>query len=223
MPSKYTVGYVEHDDKCVVVTIDKNVTSSYKTYINNRPVSIQQAYNRNNNAENRVDMAGVAINGSDVVISTLTVFGYAECGKVEAFANAMRKSHTSEFQAHNDEVQAVKDRDRNLSSTDGADSANTSLDRSGKPQDADLVKFSSITAWTIAIELENPTFKATAQQLHDRLMREWVVERGYNVPLSAYDYFAHSHGVAWPTTLKNATAGGLVKIEERHAQLLKNF
>ncbi|KDR69222.1 hypothetical protein GALMADRAFT_160520 [Galerina marginata CBS 339.88] len=211
---------VNDDDAMLVVRIDKITHSRYKTYINDRFIRDGRCLRYDINPENRVDTAGIAIDTTETVPITLTVFQYAEYGKVEAAAQAMRNPKFGDVEMEN-EGQVLKGSETEPDA-DGADSTNSSSVRA-RPLDADRMRYSSAIAWPIAFELECKDVKDSVQQKHDKMMWQWVVERGNNALLSTHEYFAYSHKVAWPSALSTVSVTWRGKIQERHTQLFKNL
>ncbi|KDR69225.1 hypothetical protein GALMADRAFT_272090 [Galerina marginata CBS 339.88] len=204
-------GWLNDDSANFVFRIDKT-PHAFKTYINDRCISSHTSMNKQTNHESRVDMAGVAINVTEMVPITLTVFDYAEYEDVEAFSKEMRNPDSIAPQADMDGLEE-----------NGKESASDSANADIPPQDTVWMKYSSTVLWPIAIELEATNLKMGLQQKHDTLMAQWVVAHDDDIALNTIDYFVHSHQVIWPRVLTSVNPDKAAKIRERHAQLFKNL
>jgi hypothetical protein len=115
---------------------------------------------------------------------------------------------------------AIAEMENSPKGGDGSDQA--SAHSNVLPSDAEMIQYSTATAWPRAVKVVLRCESNHIKQRHATLMSEWVVDRGDNLSSDAYDYSVYSHGVAWPKAILEATTyADLMNVQGKHQEIMK--
>ena len=95
-----------------------------------------------------------------------------------------------------------------------------------RPFDYDEINASSTKAWPGAIKKVTPKdVYRTIKEEHDRIMNDWVEQRGDGLSSNDYDYLVYSHAVVWKKALKGkkVSVEDIEDIEKRYMDTMSTL